>query len=415
MTLGGSVVSSQTPILTQLVVKNAKPRGRRYELPDGARAGGLAGFALRVGEHGAKSYVLRYRVGGQQRRVTIGNVAVLTLAEARARARVLVDQAKQGIDPAAAKVEQRVHAQNTVRAIVAEYLERHVRRNLRSAGWIERQLQREVVAAWGDRQIRSIATADVIRLVNGIDDRGAGVMANRILQLLGRLFAWAIGQKVIDANPAAGIKLLHKEKSRDRVLDDRELAGVWRASSELAWPWSPFVRLAILLGQRRSEIAAMRWQDLDLATGVWQMPAEATKMARSRVLPLPGAAVALLEGLPRVENAGDYVFPGGAGGPISAFSGMKRDLDRLSGVRGWTLHDLRRTFATGQQRLGARLEVTEQLLGHVSGSRAGVVGVYQRHRYEPEQRVALEMWAEHVAEIVAGRQPKVVAFAAAAR
>ena len=395
-------------VLTQLAIAKAKPRGRRFELKDGA--GGVPGFAVRVGETGVKSYVVRYRVDGRQRRVTIGLVSVLFLAEARARARALVDQAKQGVDPAAAKAERRVQQRSTVSAIVEEYAERHLRRNLKSAAWIERLLRRTVVADWGGRPMRSITKADVIRLVDGLADRGAGVMANRTLQLVGRFFAWAVKRSIIETSPAAGIALPHKEQSRDRVLDDHELAAIWTTAERLDWPWAQYIKLLVLLGQRRAEIAALRWQDLDLTACVWRMPAAQTKMGRARTLPLPGAAVDLLAALPRIENAGGYVFPGRGSAPICAFSGMKQDLDCLSGIKDWVLHDVRRTFATGQQRLGTRIEVTEQLLGHVSGSRAGVIGVYQRHDFAAEQRVALERWAEHIDRIVAGGEAKVVQF-----
>ena len=329
-------------ILTQLAVAKAKPRTRRFELKDGA--GGVPGFAVRVGETGVKSYVVRYRVDGRQRRVTIGLASVLSLAEARARARVLVDQAKQGVDAAAGKAERCAQQLNTVAAIVEEYAEHHLRRKLRTAVWVERVLRRTVVADWGERQIRSITKADVIRLVDGLADRGAGVMANRALQVINKFFAWAIERSLVEVNPAAGVAKPALEASRDRVLDDQELAAIWRATDEMAWPWAPFVRLAILLGQRRAEIAAMRWQDLDLDAPVWNMPAEQTKMGRARALPLSGAAVKLLAALPRTESPADLVFPARGGGPLSAFAGMKREIDRLSGIKAWVLHDLRQDF-----------------------------------------------------------------------
>ena len=126
-------------------------------------------------------------------------------------------------------------------------------------------------------------------------------------------------------------------------------------------------------------------------------------MGRSRTLPLPGAAVELLEGMPRISD-NYFVF----GHKLNGFGKLKTQLDALSGVNGWVLHDLRRTFATGQQRLGTRLEVTEQLLGHLSGSRAGVVGIYQRHDFAAEQRVALEKWAEHLQRLTGGASVTVV-------
>jgi integrase len=96
------------------------------------------------------------------------------------------------------------------------------------------------------------------------------------------------------------------------------------------------------------------------------------------------------------------VFPGERGTPFSGWSKAKSALDTASGVSGWWLHDLRRTLATGLQRLGVRLEVTEAVLNHLSGSRAGIIGIYQRHDWAVEKREALDAWAAHVASIVEG-------------
>ena len=154
----------------------------------------------------------------------------------------------------------------------------------------------------------------------------------------------------------------------------------------------------------------MRWQDVDLDAAVWRMPAEATKMGRARELPLPGAAVELIRALPRIAGA-TFVFPSARAGSdlaMSGFSKAKRRLDQLSGVTGWRIHDLRRSVATGLQRLGIRLEVTEAALGHIGGSRGGIVGVYQRHAYSAEQRAALEQWADHLMRLLGGQGAKVV-------
>jgi integrase len=97
--------------------------------------------------------------------------------------------------------------------------------------------------------------------------------------------------------------------------------------------------------------------------------------------------------------------PMGLRGAYASFSGAKLGLDLASGVRDWRLHDLRRTLATGLQRLGIRLEVTEAVLNHVSGSRAGIVGVYRRHTWADEKRAALNAWGEHVEAVVEGREP----------
>ena len=155
----------------------------------------------------------------------------------------------------------------------------------------------------------------------------------------------------------------------------------------------------------------MRWQDLDLERAEWRLPREATKNAVAQVLPLSDLALEIINGMPRLGDG--LVFPAnraGSDNPVSGFSKAKRRLDELSGVTGWRFHDLRRTAATGLQRLGVRLEVTEAVLGHVSGSRAGIVGVYQRHNYAAEKRQALEAWAREVERLIGRGEAKVIAL-----
>jgi integrase len=398
--------------LTEAGIARLKPPpSGRLQVPDGH----LTGLWLRVTDRGVKSWSVLYRAnGGPVRRLTLGRWPAVGVAEARTLAREALLTAAKGQDPALIKREQQ-QAGDRFEEVTAEFVERRCRlRQLRTAREIEAAIGKYLLPAWSGRRVGTITRHDVLKVVDAIADRGHGRQANKVLGLVKQLFAWAAQRGLVERDPAAGVAKPAREVSRDRVLDDRELAAVWEAAGEMGWPWSPFVRLLVLLGQRRNEVAGMRRQDLDLEARLWRMPGELTKMGRPRELPLPGAAVELLAALPRVEDS-PLVFPANRSGsprPISGYSKMKRRLDQLSGVTDWRLHDLRRSFATGWQRMGVRLEVTEAALGHVSGSRAGVVGVYQRHEFLPEQRVALERWAEHVARLTGGEAAKVVRLGA---
>lgn len=414
--------------LTEAGIARLKPPlSGRLQIPDGH----LTGLWLRVTDRGVKSWSVLYRAnGGPVRRLTLGRWPAVGVAEARGLAQKALLTAAKGRDPALLKREQQEQSADRFEAVAAEFVERRCRlRKLRTAGEIEVMIGKYLLPAWSGRRISTITKHDVLKVVDAIADRGHGRQANKVLGLVKQMFSWAEQRGLVERNVAAGIPKPHAEKSRDRVLSDAELAAVWRAVEPMGWPWCPFIRLLTLLGQRRSEVATMRWQDLDLDAGLWRMPGELTKMGRSRELPLPGAAVKLLKALPRVDGPGGFVFPSGRLGSaraVSGFSKAKRRLDAemlgllqkeaadLGGdptkvnLDPWRLHDLRRSVATGLQRLGVRLEVTEAVLGHVSGSRAGVVGVYQRHQYLPEQRVALERWAQHVARLIGGEGAKVV-------
>jgi integrase len=392
--------------LTELACARAKPvRERRIELFDGP--GGIAGLCLRITPLGVKSWSLYYRVGGRQRRLTLGRHPNLPLAEARRRARVALEQADRGVDPAGERVERRP-GRDTVEGVVGQYLELHVRRNRqRRAADVERMLRSAVLPHWGPRPVRSITKHDVLDLVDSIAAR-APVMANRVQALLKRLFAWAAERGIIEASPIASLRPPAKERSRDRVLSDHELAAIWRAAGELGWPWDPIIRLLTLTAARRSEVAGMRWSEIDVERKLWVKPGSRTKAGRAHELPLSAAALDLVEALPRIDGS-DLVFPArSGGGPASGFTNPKRRLDHLAGVAGWKLHDLRRTAASGMARLGAAPHVVAAVLDHSPASLIGVTAIYQRHKHEAEARAALERWADHVLALAGGRTAKVV-------
>ncbi len=392
-------------LLTQLGVDKARPRGRRYELPDGP--GGVPGFALRVGETGVKSFVVRYRVGGQQRRVTLGPASIMSLAEARGRARKLVDQARAGVDPAEAK---RSRQQGTVASIVEEYAERHLRRNLRTAHWTEQRLRRDVVSAWGARPLASITKADVVRLIDGIHDR-APTSANRTLQVLKAFLSWCVKRSLLDVNVAAGVGLPHRERARERTLSEDELRAIWPAFEAMGWPFGTLGRLLLLSGARRSEWAAATWDEVDLDRQLWRLPSGRSKTAEEIVRPLTLAAIAILETVPRIDGS-PLIFPGRVHSdrPVAGFSRALRTMHRLSGTSGWQLHDLRRVVRSNLDRLGVRPDIAERVLGHVVGRK--IERTYNTYRAEPEVRAALLLWESDLLErIIGGVERKVVPLA----
>lgn len=214
------------------------------------------------------------------------------------------------------------------------------------------------------------------------------------------------------------------------MLCDAELLEGWRASEEAGFPFGDGVRLLILTLGRRDEIFRLAEQEIDQdADGgaVIRLPAERVKNAEGRDIPLSGPALKILAGLPKIdpgENGPRYLLSLNGAKPYSNFGWAKAQLDRhilaarqetnpdAKAMAPWRLHDIRRTGATVLQRLGFRLEVIEATLGHISGSRAGVAGVYQRHRFAEEVRHALDTWGCHLEALVTGQRTKVVPMAA---
>jgi integrase len=189
---------------------------------------------------------------------------------------------------------------------------------------------------------------------------------------------------------------------RERVLADDELEAVWRAAEQLGAPFGPAVQLLILTGARREEIGRLRWSEIQ--DGQICLSGDRTKNGQAHSIPLSVPALNIIGGIKRIDGSG-FVFTFNGKNPIVAWPKAKSRLDQHARIAPWRIHDLRRTTATGLQKLGTGLQVTEAVLNHVSGSRGGIVGVYQRHDYADEKRAALEAWGAHVMALVEGRKP----------
>jgi integrase len=357
---------------------------------------GYPGLAVRVSYGGARTWVFFFRLhGGRVRRMTLGRWPGMGLAEARSawqEARKLVGA---GQDPARPKPR----AGDLFENVMAEWLHRDQAGN-RTRAEVERVLRKDVLPAWEGRLLGNISRRDVRDLIDGVVDRGSPITARRVHAMVHRLFSWAVDREIITVNPATGVAK-PPEATRDRVLQDSEVAVVWRAAERIGYPFGPLVQLLTLTAARRNEIAGLQWTEI--RDGCIYLPAERVKNASPHTIPIAPQAAIIIERLPRIE--GRFVFTADGRNHIRNFSRAKQNLDAAAAeINGaplvrWRLHDLRRVVATGLQRLGTTLQTIEAVLGHTGGSRAGVVGRYQRHAFEAEKRIALEAWARHVESI----------------
>jgi len=404
--------------LTARTVENAKPPAfGRIEYWDAA----LPGFGLRVTDKGAKSWTVLYRAHGRLRRATLGRYPTLPLAEARDRAREVLREVEKGMDPATAKAEKRRAEADLFQVVAAEFIERHAKPNNRTWQRQDRDLKREFVSLWRDRPISGIAKREILAALDKIAARASPRRANRYLALLKKLFNWCAERSYLEPSPAANIKPLAKEVSRDRVLSDDELLQVWRGCEAAGWPFGDLIRLLILTAQRLGEVSNMQWRDVDLDKGAWTVSAAIAKNGVANEVPLSAAALAILNGLPPLGRGG-FVFPAlnGSRNPVSGFSRAKARLDReiatalartgQPAMPAWRLHDLRRTAASRMAQLGISPHVIEKVLNHTSGSLAGVAGVYNRFGYGPEKRHALETWAGHLERLIGPPVIQIVAL-----
>ena len=299
-------------------------------------------------------------------------------------------------------------ARDTIDALANQFIEQYAKRKTRKNSWrqTEHVFHDIVLPAWPGRTVHDIARRDIRELVERVaEDRP--VMANRTLAVLGKFFNWACQRDVIPASPCVGVARPAEEHARVRVLDDAEIRRLWLACEAIGGTAGACIKLLLLTGQRRGEIAHLKWNEVK--GNLLELPGTRMKGRQPHVVPLSTQASAIIASMPRI---GDYVF---GQSPVSHFHRIKQQLDAHMGKRvPWVVHDLRRTAASGMAKIGIAVPTIEKTLAHRSGTFRGIVGTYQRHTFVPEMTVALQRWADHVEGLVSGKpaEDKVVPITA---
>lgn len=447
--------------LTDGYVEGLKPKASEVLVWDTT----LPRFGVRVTPAGSKIYLVQYRAKGapgeasKTRRIPIGkhDGELWNVTKARAAARRLLAPVDLNRDPyaegqaerqaeaaakaaaeaeeARAKREAEARELESYRAVTARYIDLAAKTNrtwteterlLRFGDTTGKAAKRRSghktkptavagpMKAWGDRHISEIRRSDVADLLDAIKKRSPAVARATYAALRG-LFAWCLERDLISRSPCDGLTAPPRPTARDRVLADDELRLIWLASDGLGYPFGPVVKLLMLTGQRRAEVAGMAWSELDLKAAIWRIPANRSKNGKAHEVDLNAQALEVLKGL---TKSGGLVFPARGEGAVRGFSATKRRLDELmqevadkeakgkaAPVKAWRLHDLRRSAATGMAALAFPPHVVERVLNHVSGTQSGLVGVYQRHEYRPERKAALTAWGIHVDAVVKAITP----------
>jgi integrase len=391
----------------------------------------LPGFGVRLRAGGKLTWIVQYRVGRKQRRKTLGAVSkALNVARAREAADKDLAKVKLGGDPQKEKVETRDRAAETFPSLVALYLNRQkVRLRPRSYQQIDSHLTNHW-KAFNRLSIHEIERRNVAAELVAISSERGPYAANRARTTLSAFFTWAMKEGLVETNPVIGTNKQASENRRERVLDDAELAELWRACGDN--DYGRIVRLLILTGARRDEVGGIGRSEVDLIARKWTIPGERTKNKRTHEVPLSGAALEILA--PAITQAKELereiVFGERAERAFSGWSKAKAQLDERiakasaaveqvqnqskdSKSASWVLHDIRRTVATRMGDLGVLPHVVEAVLNHISGHKAGVAGVYNRAAYANEKRQALDLWGERVAALAEARASNVVALRSA--
>ncbi|PIP91534.1 MAG: hypothetical protein COW79_01905 [Bdellovibrionales bacterium CG22_combo_CG10-13_8_21_14_all_38_13] len=222
-------------------------------------------------------------------------------------------------------------------------------------------------------------------------------MANRTLAYLKKFLSWCVERSLIEISPAMNISMPSAHVSRDRVLTDKEIKEIWKASENEGYPFGRMLQLLILTAQRRGEVANMEWSEVDFKRKLWSIPKEKTKNGRSNEVPLSEEAITILKSAPKLGN---YIFTASGKRPFENFTRGKNSLDEKLNIDSWTIHDIRRTVASGMAALNTPPHIVEKILNHSSGRISGVAAIYNRYEYSSEKREALEKWENHIKGII---------------
>jgi integrase len=352
----------------------------------------MRGFGLRLrGKH--RSFILQYKIGKVTRRYTIGDASRLTVEAARTKAKEIYSRSVLGEDPQGDKKAAR--SELTLGEIAERYLQ-SAQQRLRESSF--QVAQHHLNKLW--QPLHRLPLSAVIKKViaarlSAIAKERGPVSANRAADSLSAMFAWAIGEGLYDDNnPVIGTNKQPENAPRERTLSDNEVAKLW-----LALPadsdYGRIVKLLLLTGCRREEIASLQWSEVDLGASTITLPKERCKNNQTHVVPLSDAALTILKEIPRRDH--DFVF-GRRGSGFSGYSKAKRELDAGLELAPWVIHDLRRTVRTGLGKIGVAPHIAEAVLNHLP---AKLIRTYDKNKYEAEKRDALERWSNHLAFAIA--------------
>lgn len=368
----------------------------------------LKGFGVRIMASGVKTFIVSYtNASGRQRRMSIGRFGVLTPAQARQLATRTLAQVAFGEDPHEEKMQSR--RKPTFNDIAAEYIKRYASQK-KSGREDVRIIEKDLIRPFGHLRADEISRRDIIRLINGIKDRGAPIMANRTLALISRIFNFGIEQAIVESNPGKRIKSPGREHRRDRVLTDKEIKIFWDRLDEtkINIHIKQALRLILVTAQRPGEVISAERKEFDLETGWWTIPAEKSKNDLAHRVPLSQLALSVIASLDRRKR---YLFPCARKRMkhlhVNVLSQAIRLHKRAFGIEHFTPHDLRRTAASQMASIGVARLLISKILNHVE---SGITAVYDRHGYDREKRSAMEAWAKRLEQILSGEKSESVLY-----
>jgi integrase len=413
---------------TDAQLKGLKPSNKRRILyEDGGK-----GFGIRVEPSGRKSFFLEFRFGeGKERRnriITIGQFPRVTLTKARSIASQSLELIEQGIDPATTKQTIKITNRNalTVNDLVEEYIEKWAKVKKKERSWKEdeRLLKKDITPVMGRKKAKDIRRRDIVLLLDEIVERGAVIIANRVLAVTRKMFNFAVGRDIIDASPCVQIPAPSKENRRERNLSEDEIKVFWDKldDAKISKEIKLALKFLLITGQRKSEVIEAEWKEFDFKAKWWTIPAKKAKNKQTHRVPLTPMAIEILNEVRQVTGEYQFVFASPVGAtkrnprkqvgssPILGSSVDHALRDNLTDdpktnrinifkLNHFTPHDLRRTAASMMTRAGVQRLTVKKILNHADRE---ITAVYDRYEYDNEKQKAMQIWDRQLTSILTG-------------
>jgi integrase len=359
-------------------------------------------FGLRT-RNGKRSWIFQYKFGDQTRRIKLGGPE-LTKDQARQLAtaekgKLAAAKLGHSLDPAAERDKRKAGAKpqpqsaKAFASIIPIYLDRQRGRLVPSTYDAQERYFNRHWSALHNVPLAEITRADIAQSMTVMAKDNGPAAANRARSALSTFFAWAIGEGICDNNPVVGTNTREENGPRERSLSDTDVARVWLGVPDN--DYGRIIKLLLLTGCRRSEIADLKWSEIDAEARTITLPGERTKNGQQHIVQLTDDAMVILDGADR--RGREYVFGYTRAGGFCAWAAYKRKFD-VSLKEPWTIHDLRRTVRTGLGMIGVAPHICEAVLNHLPPK---LIRTYDRNKYEAEKRSALDQWATHIKTIVA--------------
>jgi integrase len=368
----------------------------------------VPGFGVRL-RPGKTTWIIQYRIGVRQRRLTLGDVQTINADKARNAAKDRLAAIRLGNDPQADKIEARTKSAITLGSEIEIYLATKAQKSRHNTIRALRAYLRNHWKSLHSTPLDRVTRAAIADRIANMEIHNGPVAAAHARTALNGFFVWAIEKGLCDINPVIGSAKPDPRPARDRVLGADEIRAIWTACRDD--DFGKIIKLAILTGCRESEIAGLCWSELDLTKAQWTIPPSRAKSKRQHAVALSRSVIDILKEIP-IRHERDPLF-GNRTGPFTGFSRAKRSLDRrIAEARGaplqpWHIHDLRRTLATAMgNELGVLPHIVSEILGHVGTHKKGVAGIYNHANYLPDVATAMALWDDYVCALITGAARK---------